>query len=152
MDEIISGVQVIKMYAWEKPFAKLIAYARKMELKELRKVSYIRGLHMTSMIFTSRLALFCSMFSIVLISDAKQITAPRIFAISAYFSITSFLMSQRFSRSVAETAEFLVALKRLEKFFELEEKETNLDNDDDKMNGNGNYSKHEKDPGKLKKF
>ena len=29
MNEIISGVQVIKMYAWEKPFSRLIEKARK---------------------------------------------------------------------------------------------------------------------------
>jgi ATP-binding cassette subfamily C (CFTR/MRP) protein 4 len=29
MNEIIVGIQVIKMYAWEKPFAHLIALARK---------------------------------------------------------------------------------------------------------------------------
>lgn len=29
MDEIVNGVQVIKMYAWEKPFTKLISEARR---------------------------------------------------------------------------------------------------------------------------
>jgi ATP-binding cassette subfamily C (CFTR/MRP) protein 4 len=29
MNEIIVGIQVIKMYAWEKPFAHLIALTRK---------------------------------------------------------------------------------------------------------------------------
>lgn len=29
INEIISGIQVIKMYAWEKPFSKLLRNARK---------------------------------------------------------------------------------------------------------------------------
>lgn len=29
MNEIISGMRVIKMYSWEKPFADLVAKARK---------------------------------------------------------------------------------------------------------------------------
>jgi len=33
MNEIISGIQVIKMYTWEKPFANFVEYARRFELE-----------------------------------------------------------------------------------------------------------------------
>lgn len=143
MNEIISGVQVIKMYAWEKPFARLITYTRKLELKMVSKISYIRAFHMTSMIFTARIALFCTMLTIILIHGPAEITSARIFVISSYFNIVSHLIAQRFSRAIAETAEVLVALKRLEKFLYLEEKKTNFDND--KLgNGLANGSKKSK--------
>ena len=32
MNEIISGMRVIKMYNWEKPFAKLVADVRRLAL------------------------------------------------------------------------------------------------------------------------
>lgn len=123
MDEVISGVQVIKMYAWEKPFSKLIHCARQLELKVLRRTSYIRAFHMTFMLFTTRMALFCTMLTIIVFYDPKQITAAKIFVISSYFGIISHMMSQRFSRSVAETAEVLVALSRIERFLHLDEKD-----------------------------
>ncbi|KAJ6642101.1 ATP-binding cassette sub-family C member 4 [Pseudolycoriella hygida] len=123
MDEIISGVQVIKMYAWEKPFAKLIAQARKMELNIVRKSSYVRGLYMTFLLFTTRMALFCTMLSIVLLYGSEQLTAAKVFVIAAYFNIVSTTMSQMFVRGVAEIAEALVAFRRLQNFLEYEEKD-----------------------------
>lgn len=126
MDEIISGVLVIKLYGWELPFEKLIAYARMMELNVIRKTSYLRAIHMTSILFTTRFALFCTMVAMALIDGPDSITSDRIFVISALFSIVSHLMSQRFARSIGETAEVLVALKRIESFLRLDEKNSDF--------------------------
>lgn len=124
MDEIIIGVQVIKMYAWEIPFAKLITLARRMELKIVRKSSYVRGLYMTFMLFTTRMAIFCTMLSITLLYGSDKITASKVFVISSYYGIIAHTMSQMFVRGVAEIAEALVAFKRLQNFLTLEEKQT----------------------------
>ncbi|XP_031628372.1 multidrug resistance-associated protein 4-like [Contarinia nasturtii] len=122
MDEIISAAQVIKMYSWERPFAKLIDYARKMELKFLRKKSYIAAFQMTFIVITTRLAIFCAMLTIVLVDGPDKINAAKIYVMSSYFRIISQVLSMGFARSFAETAEILVALRRLEKLLILEEK------------------------------
>lgn len=124
MDEIISGVQVIKMYAWEQPFAKLIAIARKFELKIITKFSYIRGLFMTFQLFTTRFALFGTMLSIALLDGPQEITAAKIFAITSYFNIISFAMGTMLVLGISEVAEVFVAFKRLQNFLELDERET----------------------------
>lgn len=123
MNEIISSVQVIKMYAWEQSFAKLVALTRRMELKSLRKMFNIRVMHMVSIMFTTRFALFCTMLGMVLINGPEQIIAARIFAMSTYFSIVSNLMSQRFSRGINELAEIQSSLKRIQTFLMMDEKE-----------------------------
>lgn len=121
--EIITSIQVVKMYAWERPFSRLISRAREIELKAVRNVLYIRSFHMTTPLFTTKMALFCSMLAIVLLYGPDQLNA-KIFVISAYLGIVSRLMSTRFGRAVAEVAEVNVSLKRLEKFLKLEEKKT----------------------------
>lgn len=123
MDEIITGVQVIKMYAWEIPFTKLITLARRMELKIVRKSSYVRALYMTFMLFTTRMAIFCTMLTIALLYGSDKITASKVFVISSYYGIIAHTMSQMFVRGVAEIAEALVAFKRLQNFLTLEEKQ-----------------------------
>jgi len=44
MSEIVSGIQVIKMYAWEKPFAKLVEVARRYVIWNFVCVSYLTAL------------------------------------------------------------------------------------------------------------
>lgn len=87
MDEIISGVHVIKLYAWEKPFTKLITMARALELKVVRKNAYVRALYMTFAMFTTRIALFCSLLAIIVLYGEQQITAAKVFVVSSYFSV-----------------------------------------------------------------
>uniref|UniRef100_A0A182P629 Uncharacterized protein n=1 Tax=Anopheles epiroticus TaxID=199890 RepID=A0A182P629_9DIPT len=120
MDEIISGIQVIKMYAWERPFAKLIRHARQMELKIVRKSAYVRGLYMTFLLFTTRTALFCTMMAMALLGD--ELTAARVFVIATYFGILANTMSAMFVRGIAEIAEAMVAMRRLQRFLEFEER------------------------------
>lgn len=123
MDEIISGVQVIKMYAWEKPFAKLIASARHMELKSVLKNSYVRAIYMTFNIFTTRMALFSTVLATVLLYGSENISVAKVFMVSYLFSAISHAMCQTFVRGFAEFAETLVAFKRLQMFLEYEEKD-----------------------------
>ncbi|XP_055640688.1 ATP-binding cassette sub-family C member 4-like [Toxorhynchites rutilus septentrionalis] len=119
MDEIISGIQVIKMYAWEKPFAMLISLARKAELKIVLKSGLIRGMYMTFQLFTTRAALFATMITLILMEG--ELTAAKVFVVASYLNIVSHVMSGMFVRGVAEIAEALVAIRRLQNFLEYEE-------------------------------
>lgn len=76
------------------------------------------------MLFTTRMAVFCTMLAIVLLYGSDQITASKVFVVSSYFNIISHTMTQLFIRGVAETAEVLVSFKRLKNFLELDENES----------------------------
>lgn len=76
IDEVVNGVQVIKMYAWEMPFGKLIRYIRKIELKIITKSSYVRALFVTFNLFTTRVALFCTLLTMALAGE--PITATKV--------------------------------------------------------------------------
>ncbi|XP_053982539.1 ATP-binding cassette subfamily C member 4-like isoform X2 [Hylaeus volcanicus] len=119
MDEIISGVQVIKMYAWEKPFCVLVELARKLELQVVTKSSYIRGIYMTFNLFTTRMALFCTLISMLLFGN--ELSVDTVFVFSSYFNILAHTMSGMFVRGFAEIAECMVAVRRLQHFLMYEE-------------------------------
>lgn len=124
MDEIIAAAQVIKMYAWEKPFAKLVALTRQLELEAIHKMYNVRVVHMVSAVVTSRLALFFTMLAMVYVDGPDKITASRIFVISIYFAFLSQLMCNRFSRGINEAAEVMSSLERIQTFLAMDEKET----------------------------
>lgn len=122
MDEIIYGIQVIKMYAWEIPFTKIISQIRITELEVIRKNSYVRALFMTFMLFTTRIAMFFTMLSIVLLYGSDQITSDKVFSITSYLGVLTLVVAQRFVRSVAITAESFITFRRLTDFLTLDEK------------------------------
>ncbi|XP_011877742.1 PREDICTED: probable multidrug resistance-associated protein lethal(2)03659 [Vollenhovia emeryi] len=119
MDEITSGVQVIKMYAWEKPFCAMIELARKLELRVVTKSSYIRGIYMTFNLFTTRMALFCTL--IVMLMSGDDLTAAKVFVVTSYFNVLAHTMTGMFVRGFAELAECMVAVRRLQTFLVYDE-------------------------------
>lgn len=119
MDEIISGVQVIKMYAWEKPFCAMVELARKLELRVVTKSSYIRGIYMTFNLFTTRMALYCTLVTILMFGN--ELTIDKVFVISSYFNILAQTMTGMFVRGFAELAECMVAIRRLQSFLLFDE-------------------------------
>ncbi|XP_011700174.1 PREDICTED: probable multidrug resistance-associated protein lethal(2)03659, partial [Wasmannia auropunctata] len=119
MDEIISGVQVIKMYAWEKPFCAMVELARKLELRVVTKSSYIRGIYMTFSLFTTRMALYCTL--VAMLAFGPDMTADKVFVVSAYFNVLAHAMTSMFIRGFAELAECMVAIRRLRTFLMFDE-------------------------------
>ncbi|EDX08045.1 GD25211 [Drosophila simulans] len=84
MNEIIGAIQVIKMYAWEKSFGRLIAAVRQSEVKAIRgSMSIYAALQCTNMI--SKISLFLSLVAYVYVGDL--VTAKKVFILSSYYGL-----------------------------------------------------------------
>lgn len=82
MNEIVQGIQVIKMYAWEIPFQKLVAIARRSEVKQIRYASFIKGFTLSSQVMVARSTLFISIATCIL--TGHSITADIVFSMAQY--------------------------------------------------------------------
>ncbi|PSN46970.1 hypothetical protein C0J52_11126 [Blattella germanica] len=112
MNEIISGVQVIKMYTWELPFAQLVNSTRKNEIKAVRATSYIRGISLSFIMFTTRISIFISIVAYVMLEN--QITAEKVFVLVSYYQILRQTMTVFFPQGITQVAEALVSVKRIQ--------------------------------------
>ncbi|CAK1599802.1 unnamed protein product [Parnassius mnemosyne] len=121
MDEIINGMQVIKMYAWEKPFEKVVALARKNEIKCITSASYLRGVYLSFMVFTERLTLYITLLSYSLFG--YQVTADIVFPLAQFFNTLQGTLSIIMSNAVSFLAEALISVQRLEAFMLFDERE-----------------------------
>ncbi|XP_043656548.1 probable multidrug resistance-associated protein lethal(2)03659 [Drosophila teissieri] len=119
MNEIISGIQVIKMYAWELPFEHMVAFARKKEINAIRHVSYIRGILLSFIIFLTRVSIFLSLVGYVLLGTF--LTPEVAFLITAYYNILRTTMTVFFPQGISQMAETLVSIKRVQKYMQSDE-------------------------------
>ncbi|CAL7941040.1 unnamed protein product [Xylocopa violacea] len=118
-NEIITGIQAIKMYTWEKPFANLIDMARRREISVIRSMSLIRGITMSFIMFTTRMSLFVTILAYI--SYDRKITAEKVFMLQAYYNVLRQTMTVYFPQGITQMAELLVSVKRLQNFMMYEE-------------------------------
>ncbi|KAJ3656119.1 hypothetical protein Zmor_015217 [Zophobas morio] len=121
MNEIISGIQVIKLYGWEQPFIKLIDTFRRVEVKFIKKLTYLFSFLISVMKFVERTVIFLCILVYVLMGNNPN--AYYVYVITSFYSILVFSVSVLLPIGVADVLKANVSVKRLEKFLNLEEVE-----------------------------
>ncbi|KAL3283215.1 hypothetical protein HHI36_006364 [Cryptolaemus montrouzieri] len=119
MSEIISGIQVIKMYTWEIPFAKLVEAARRLEVKQIRGAAYVNAFMHSYSMYISRTAQFICIMAFVLTGHTP--VAQYVFVLTAFYNHLTKTLSVNFPDAISTFAETRVSCKRIEKYLTLEE-------------------------------
>jgi ATP-binding cassette, subfamily C (CFTR/MRP), member 4 len=108
MNELIQGIQVIKMYAWEKPFRLVVKETRKKETDQIAKAQYMRGIYLSTMVFTERSTLFIAIVACLL--QGRAITADLVFSMATFFNALQLTAAIFYPLAVSLGAEALVKL------------------------------------------
>ncbi|KAF5288561.1 hypothetical protein FQA39_LY15340 [Lamprigera yunnana] len=125
-NEIIQGIKVIKMYAWEKPFAKIIAKCRKLEINSFKVLFYIKGASLFYQLFTT-IALYITITSSTLINNS--IDAKSAFVVLSFVSTLSTSLTFLLPVALTLFGEVNVCLQRINEFLlsdEFESKELEI--------------------------
>ncbi|TRY93238.1 hypothetical protein DNTS_014375 [Danionella cerebrum] len=115
MNEILSGIKILKFYAWENAFRERVLGYREKELNALKKSQILYSISIASFNSSTFLIAF-SMFGLyVLIDDAHVLDAQKVFVSMALINILKAPLSQ-LPFAMSTTMQAMVSLKRLGKF------------------------------------
>ena len=112
MNEIIPAMRVIKMYTWEKPFAKMVEIARRREVAKIKITSLLRGVNMALFFVSSKIIIFLCL--VVFILTGGQITAQIVFVAIALFNNLRTSLTLFFPYGISQGSEALISMKRIE--------------------------------------
>uniref|UniRef100_A0A8C0FK66 Multidrug resistance-associated protein 4 n=1 Tax=Bubo bubo TaxID=30461 RepID=A0A8C0FK66_BUBBB len=119
MNEVISGMKIIKMYAWEKSFAELVNGLRRKEIAMVMKSSYLRGLNLASFFVASKITVFMTFMAYVLLGEV--ISASRVFVAVSLYGAVRLTVTLFFPAAVERVSEAVVSIRRIKNFLILDE-------------------------------
>uniref|UniRef100_A0A8C5C8Y1 Uncharacterized protein n=1 Tax=Gadus morhua TaxID=8049 RepID=A0A8C5C8Y1_GADMO len=119
MNEVVFGMRIIKMYAWEKPFASLVSRFRGEEINNVMKSSMLQALNLASFFSASKVIIFIT-FAIY-VQLGNTITASSVFVTVSLYSNTATTVNLFFPRAIELLFESYVSIQRIQNFLMLEE-------------------------------
>ncbi|KAM9835950.1 ATP-binding cassette sub-family C member 4-like [Aulostomus maculatus] len=119
MNEVVSGIRIIKMYAWEKPFAALVSEVRRKEISKIMMSSYLRGLNMASFFCASKIIVFITFTLYVLLGN--PISASRVFVTVSLYTAVRLTVTLFFPNAIEKLFEARVSIRRIQEFLMLNE-------------------------------
>uniref|UniRef100_A0A671PYG4 Multidrug resistance-associated protein 4 n=1 Tax=Sinocyclocheilus anshuiensis TaxID=1608454 RepID=A0A671PYG4_9TELE len=111
MNEVVSGIRIIKMYAWEKPFAALVNDVRRKEISKIMSSSYLRGLNMASFFTANKIILFVTFTVYVLVGN--KISASRVFVAMSLYSAVRLTFTLFFPAAIEKVSESAISIRRI---------------------------------------
>nr|XP_056718351.1 ATP-binding cassette sub-family C member 12-like [Euleptes europaea] len=112
MNEILTCIKLIKMYAWEMSFAKAVRGIRNAERKILEKAGYVQSVNTSLAPIVSTLAIVMTFVLHTLLK--RELTASVAFSVIAMLNVLRFSIAI-LPFSVKAAAEIKVSLQRLKK-------------------------------------
>ncbi|KAJ8319362.1 hypothetical protein KUTeg_004453 [Tegillarca granosa] len=120
MNEILNGMKVLKLYAWESSFEKQVLELRKKELSVLKRLAYLNAC-VSFTWTTAPYVVSLVTFAVYVLSDPNNILdAEKAFVSLSLFNILRFPLSM-LPQVISSLVQANVSLKRLEKFLNHEE-------------------------------
>ncbi|KAI8807236.1 P-loop containing nucleoside triphosphate hydrolase protein [Cladochytrium replicatum] len=114
MDELLNGIKVIKLYAWERPFMERIQGVREKELSTLKTIGYLSAIQGFTWSCTPFLVSFSSFLVYSFISD-EPLTSAKVFVCLSLFNLLQFPLSM-FPSVITSLIEASVSFDRLHRF------------------------------------
>ncbi|XP_053667782.1 probable multidrug resistance-associated protein lethal(2)03659 [Anopheles marshallii] len=112
-NEIIHGIQVIKMYVWDLPFEQMVRKLRCKEVTALRGSAIIKSA-LFALRIVPKVSIFLTLVAYVYFDNA--LTARRVYMLISFFSVIHHSMVEFWPLAVTSAAEGWISLKRIQEF------------------------------------
>ena len=96
MNEILDGIKVLKLYAWEPSFARKIQKIRDEEVATLKKMSYLGAVQTFMFTASPFMVALASFATFVLVDEANVLNAEVAFVSLSYFNLMRMPLNQVF--------------------------------------------------------
>ncbi|XP_033835853.1 canalicular multispecific organic anion transporter 1 [Periophthalmus magnuspinnatus] len=115
MNEMLNGIKILKLFAWEPSFQNQVEELREEELKVLKKFAYLSSVATFIMTCAPALVSLATFATFVGVSPNNVLTAAKAFTSISLFNILRFPLAM-LPMLIAAMVQTVVSKKRLEKF------------------------------------
>ncbi|KAM6164011.1 ATP-binding cassette sub-family C member 3 isoform 1-T1 [Rhynchocyon petersi] len=120
MSEILGGIKVLKLYAWEPSFLKKVEDIRKGELQLLRKATFLHAISIFIMICTPFLVTLITLGVYVSVDQSNILDAEKAFVSLTLFNILKLPLNM-LPQVISNMVQTSVSLKRIQHFLSQDE-------------------------------
>ncbi|KAF4797403.1 Canalicular multispecific organic anion transporter 2 [Turdus rufiventris] len=124
MNEILGGIKVLKLYAWEPSFSEKVLEIRKNELRVLKKAAYLNSVSTFAWISAPFLVALTTFSVYVSVGEENVLDAEKAFVSLSLFNLLKFPLNM-LPQVISSLAQTSVSLKRIQQFLSHDELDPN---------------------------